>query len=436
LQTRLDAPYILIVLKKLYHQCFAVGLFGFCRTQFAKYPQPGIAIGAAVAYFCPNYSSMARTIKLAFLVTVCTFCFGTAFAQMTATEWFNKGMRLFDEKKYGDAVVAFDKAGSLDAKMDKAFYRAGWCYNDLEDYNKAVERLQKAVAIKANYAEAHQEMGYAYKKLGKRQEALASLDKAIAARPTYALAYKQRGDVYQDMGNKDEAIKAYLKCIEYDAKNEPACYNLGYMYNAKEDYTNALLWLRKANAITEKTTTYNEIGFAFYKQKLNDSSIAAYRNALRLTPTNGTAYKGIGDVYRRNYKPAKTDEAMESYKKAIEYNPKSAGSHFGLGWCYNEKGRYNEAVPVLSKSLELDNALVAGYTELGYAQYMTGKNSEALTTFKKGISLDGKNTLCRYYSGLVYIVLKDKANATVMYNQLQSLDQTLASKLQAKINAL
>jgi tetratricopeptide (TPR) repeat protein len=127
---------------------------------------------------------------------------------------------------------------------------------------------------------------------------------------------------------------------------------------------------------------------------------------------------------------------MESYKKAIQYNPKSSGSHFGLGWCYNEKGLYSESVPVLRKSLELDNTLVAGYTEMGYAQYMTTQYTAALETFKKGIALDKKNALCRYYSGLVYIQLKDKTNANTMYNELKPIDTKLADKLLAKINAM
>jgi tetratricopeptide (TPR) repeat protein len=358
------------------------------------------------------------------------------FAQSTASDWYAKGMDFFDKKQYSEAVTAFDKASTLNTRYDKAFYRAGWCYNDMDQYAKAVERLQKAVAINKTYAEAWQEMGYAYKKLGKNEDALASLNKALEAKPAYAMAYKQKGDVYQNMKSNPEAIEAYKKCIEIDPNNESALYNIGYLYNAAEDFNNALVWLKKASAIKKTVTTYNEIGFAFYKQKMNDSAIAHYKNALALNPENGTAYKGMGDVYRRNYSPAKVDEAKESYIKAIQYNPKSAGSHFGLGWCYNEKGLYSDAIPMLRKSLELDNTLVAGYTEMGYAQYMTRNNSEALATFKKGIDLDKKNTLCRYYSGLAYIQLKDKPNANMMYNELKPLDAKLADKLLAKINAM
>ena len=144
----------------------------------------------------------------------------------------------------------------------------------------------------------------------------------------------------------------------------------------------------------------------------------------------------MGDVYRRNFKPAKTTEAIEQYKKAVRYNPKSSGSYFGLGWCYNETQNYDSAIANLKKASELDAKLTAAFTELGYAQYMKGYYTDALNTFNKGLSLDTKATLPRYYKGLVYIAQKDKTNATYMYNDLKPLDNSLAEKLLLKINAL
>lgn len=359
-----------------------------------------------------------------------------AFAQTTATEWLNKANRLYNEAKYKEAAEAYDKTISIDPKSQTAFFKAGWCYNDMEKYNLAIDRLTKAVALKKDDHQAWQELGYAYKKTAKNELALSCLNKAVEIKPTYALAYKQLGDVYQNLSKKDEAIAAYKKCFDNNAQNEDACYNLGYLYNGKGDYNAAIEWLEKAKKLKDKVEVNNEMGFAYYKLKKNDESIAAYRAALAINEKNGTAYKGIGDVYRRNYSPAKVAEAMDSYSKAILYNPKSSGSHFGLGWCYNEKKQYNDAIISLRKSLEIDNTLVAAYTELGYAYYMTGKNSDGLATLKIGLQYDNKNVLCMYYSGLIYIVQKDIANATIIHNDLKPLDAKLAEKLLAKINAL
>lgn len=359
-----------------------------------------------------------------------------SFAQITSRQWFDKAESQFNDKKYNEAAVSYDKVSELDPKNQKAFYMAGWCYNDLEKYPNAIDRLKKAVALKKDDHLAWQELGYAYKKSSKNAEALDCLKKAVAISPTYALAYKQLGDVYQNLGQRADALAAYKKCYENNNKNDDACYNIGYLYNGMAEYENALEWLKKAKDLNNKTDVNNEIGYAYYKLKKNDEAISAYRNTLLLNEKNGTAYKGMGDVYRINYMPAKVTEALESYLKAIEYNPSSSGSHYGLGWCYNEKARYSDAIAALNKSIELDRTFAASYVELGYAQYMTGKYPEGINTLKAGIAQDGKNKLCRYYSGLIYIKQNDKTNATIMYNELKPIDTKLADQLLTKINAL
>ena len=370
--------------------------------------------------------SVCKNISITILSLIVA---AVSFAQTTSTEWYNKATKLFDDEQYKEAAVAFDKASQLDPKKEDAFYKAGWCYNDLGRYDNAIDRLNKTVALNKNNHLAWQELGYAYKKTSKNELALSCLKKAVEIKPTYALAYKQMGDVYQNLDKDDDAIAAYKKCYLNDEENDDACYNLGYIYTALE-------WLNKANKIKEGVDVFNEIGFANYKLKNNDEAINAYQSALKINSKNGTSYKGIGDVYRLNYSPAKITEAIESYVNAIEYNPKSSGSHYGLGWCYNEKSRYEEAIPMLVKAIELDKTFGAAYTELGYAYYMTAKYAEGLAALKAGLVQNSKSTLCRYYSGLIYVKQKDIANATIMYNELKPLDAKLAEKLLAKINAM
>ncbi len=357
-------------------------------------------------------------------------------AQTSSKDWFNKGLDLNDSSRFTEAAKAFERSIALDANYAEAYYRAGWTYNELNNFDKAIDRLLKAVQLKKDYAFALQELGYAYKKKQSYTEALNYLNQAVIIKPDYARAYKQLGDVYESLKRNDEAITAYEKAYVLDNKQEQACYEAGYLYNGKGNYEKALEWLNKATAIKPTVNSYNEIGFAYYSLKKNDDAVAAYKNALRINPLNGTAYKGMADVYRRNYTPAKTTEAMENYRMAIRNNPSSAGSYFGIGWCFNEMRNYDSSTTYLLKALQLDKTIQAAYTELGYAQYMKGLNSEALKTFDNGLTLNPKQKLPIYYKGLVYVVLKDKYDAGKMYDLLLPLDASLADKLLAKINTL
>ncbi len=368
------------------------------------------------------------------LIVINFFISTTLTAQITAKEWLVKADGLFNQKKYSEALLAYEKTTELDKRNVRALHMTGWCSNDNKNYNKAIVVLQKALEITTTNNEVYQELGYAYKKLQKYDDALYNLIKAKSLNAKYKETYVQLADVYAALGKKADALASYKTLLEIDPTNIKAPYEIGYLFNGLEKYDSALVWLNKALTIKETVAIYNEIGFANYKLKKNDEAIKAYDNTTRLDGKNGTAYKGRGDVYRRNYSPAKISDAIIQYQKAVELNPKSSGSFYGLGWCYIENKNYEEAKKVLNTSITLDPTLTIAYTELGYSYYITKNYTDAVTTFKKALTLDSKSSLSAYYLGITYIAQNDRANAQQMLIVLQNLKSDLATKLEAKLN--
>ena len=76
--------------------------------------------------------------KKLLLLSIAVLMTGFAMAQTTAKEWYDKGIKLMDDESYTEAITAFEKASALDPKDEDAFYKAGWCYNDIRKYDKAV----------------------------------------------------------------------------------------------------------------------------------------------------------------------------------------------------------------------------------------------------------------------------------------------------------
>jgi tetratricopeptide (TPR) repeat protein len=222
-----------------------------------KIPAHGYWNTRITALFLLKPLSMKKVCCKIFIVFLLVTGSVVSFAQTTTKEWFDKAEKLFEEEKYKEAAIAYDKASLLDPKNQKAFYYAGWCYNDLDKFENAIDRLKKAVALNKNDHLAWQELGYAYKKTVKNNEALSCLNKAIEIKPNYALAYRQLADVYQNLKKNAEAVTAYKKCYDYDSENDNACYNLGYIYNGEAQYDEALVWLNKAININKNVDVYN-----------------------------------------------------------------------------------------------------------------------------------------------------------------------------------
>src|SRR6187399_1532124 len=145
------------------------------------------------------------------------------FSQSTAKEWYSKGIELKDKKDYEGALAAFKNTISKKVDYNEAYYQAGWCCNELENYELAVEFLKKYMPTdEKNKKNKSNELGFSYYKLQKATEAIIEED-------------------------HDNAIEFFEKAIKEDElDSRPIYYKLGWLYNDKERYDDAIKILQKA----------------------------------------------------------------------------------------------------------------------------------------------------------------------------------------------
>ena len=87
-------------------------------------------------------------------------------------------------------------------------------------------------------------------------------------------------------------------------------------------------------------------------QKLANSAIAAYKDALRIEPNNVTAIKGVASIY---FGMNKADDAKEWQEKVISVDPKDPEAYYTIGVIDWGKSRKNA----------LDSLSAAGLTDKG-----------------------------------------------------------------------
>lgn len=359
-----------------------------------------------------------------------------SMAQTSVSDWLAKGKQLRESKKYTEAIEAYQQARKLDKSNFEAFYQLGWLYNETKQYPLAIEYLQRAAQLNGYTANIYFELGYAADQTDEPAQAEEWYLKCLDMNAKHSNALKEMGDLRLNEERYQDAVAYYKKAVEADPKHEKAFNRMGYAFNSLEQYDNALWALRKANSLLATTNTYNEMGYAYYKRKQADSSLYAYQQSLLLATTgNGTAYKGMGDVYRLLYSPAKTTEAMDAYKKANElYANTNVGTLYGLGWCYNSLGRFSEAVPYLEASININPKGLASLSEMIYAKYRLGQYSDANSYLQKALQVDGRHRLSLYYGGLSYVAQRDGSNARRLLETLRSVDSGLADKLSKSIS--
>ena len=83
----------------------------------------------------------------------------------------------------------------------------------------------------------------------------------------------------------------------------------------------------------------------FYEQ-----AEAEYQRAIELEPSNGDAYRRLGQVYERNNR---LDQAQAAFEKAVELDPNYFKVYQDLGTFYRQQGDATEAARQFEKCVAL-----------------------------------------------------------------------------------
>ena len=259
----------------------------------------------------------------------------------------------------------------------------------------------------------------------------------IVSAQSTAKEWYNKGIELKGKQDYEGALAAFKNAISKKADYNEAYYQAGWCCNELEKYEDAVDLLKKFMPTTEadKKNKYNETGFSYYKLQKATESIIEYKNTIGLSPKDGVALRGLGNVYyeiEEDY-----DNAIECFEKAIEADEEeSKPIYYKLGWLYNDKERYDDAIKILLKAIEYDSEDSGYREELGFAYYQKEEYEFALTQLNKAISLDDASKLGYYYKGLCFVATNRKGEAMSMYYKLKELDTDLAAELNDKINKM
>jgi tetratricopeptide (TPR) repeat protein len=360
------------------------------------------------------------------------------FGQTPAKDWYEKGVKLKNEKQSAEALKAFQEALKLKADFPDAIYESGWCQNDIKDYTAALKSLRQARSFWPAVPKVYFELAYAFENIGNTDSAIENYNLCLQLKPDYSGASKRLGYLYY---NKDEYITAlkYFQKFEEMSKDPVTDYQFwyrkGFCCNALKQYEQAKTALSKSLEFkTDYLNTYLELGFACTKLKQDDEAINWFKKGIEVDPKSHIPYNGIAEVYRDNKKDMM--EAMNWYGKTLEINPNERKGNFGMGYCLNSTQKYAEAVPYLEKAIQYEPTYTAAYVELGYSQFKLGNFYTAMEKMDKALSLNPKNENARFYKGLIYISQGNKQLAQKMADELKDLNSKNAPLLQDKINKM
>jgi tetratricopeptide (TPR) repeat protein len=224
---------------------------------------------------------------------------------------------------------------------------------------------------------------------GKPDEAIAKLQKVNQSTKGLAL---ELGNAYYKKSDFSQAITYLKKANAEDPANQEATQLLGMAYFASGHPGVAIPLLEKVQGAMPQANAdgYYILGTCYIQVRNYEGARIAFAKMFGVPGNSAAAYLFAARMLLRQ----EFDPVAEQYaQKAAALDPKLPLAHYLLGELDLYKARLPEAITEFQKELEINPANAATYYKLGDAYARAQKYDEAQTMLQRSIRLDSTSSV-------------------------------------------
>jgi tetratricopeptide (TPR) repeat protein len=301
-------------------------------------------------------------------------------------------------KKYDEAIVAAKRAIEINPSNSASYAVLGLIYQEQKNYKEAEENFKKAIALDPKFKPYYLQLANLYYEKEAYNEATNTLTKALEINPSDIEANYLLINTYMAMRQFDKAIESANKAIKYNTIT-----GVGIrIKKAEVDYPVVKMVLEEGpakmagieigdkiikvnNQSTEKLKLEDVINLLRGEEGTQVTLIIKRDDKeFEKTITRKTMIEKKASVFfaQRSLcyrEKGNLDQAMKDAEKAYSLNPNLDDTKEALSAVYIDKGKYDEAINILS-SANKDNNFSKLLLATAYAK--AGKFNEAVSVYK------------------------------------------------------
>ncbi|MFH1981799.1 MAG: tetratricopeptide repeat protein [Pseudomonadota bacterium] len=191
-----------------------------------------------------------------------------------------KGLDLLETGDTQTALSVFEKM-IAESESAEVYYNIGYIKTSQKKYDEALVAFQKATQLDRLFARAYEAMGRVYKKLGQLDRAENCLQKAA--------------DIYVSKEEDDCAEQVLREILEISPDTINVYNSLGVIFRKKKDFQSALKYYNKALKVHPgEPNIYYNIGRLHIELNRSDEAKIYFQKALAIDPS----FKHARDVLR------------------------------------------------------------------------------------------------------------------------------------------
>jgi tetratricopeptide (TPR) repeat protein len=286
---------------------------------------------------------------------------------------FDLGNAYASLKQAADAKIEYEKAISLDPKLDAAYVNLGITLIDA-DPNAAAEAFQKATELVPDEARPRFLLGWAYERSGKLPLAIEQYRAAEKLDAKSSEIHFALGRALLSSKQPADAETEFRAALDSDPQNEQAHLGLSQSLMAQNKYDAAASELA-AYLQTNPTDSAAHIARALALTRM-DKPTEALAELDLAAPAGTEPVSALKLRAQILFQLKRFDDAIAVLQKAEAMAPQDPDIPARLGHLYLEKRAYPDAVRELLVAFKLDPKSNDVLGEIVAAEYL-GKNYEA-----------------------------------------------------------
>jgi len=306
-----------------------------------------------------------------------------------------EGERALAERRYDDAVSAFEKLRQLSPGVAEIHARLGLIYYQKREFDKAVPALRQAIKLKPALPNLDVLLAMSLSELGQYAEALPGLQKGFKQSADPALKRAsglQLQRAHTGLRQDDKAVEVALELTRAYPKDPEVLYHAGRLFG---NYA-YLSTVKLAEVAPDSLWLHLAAGEANESQGRADAAIQEYKEVLSLQPDRSGVHYRIGRTLLARAKQSTDDtvsepEALKEFELELQLDPTNANAAYEAGEIHRKSGRFDRALEMFSQAVKYYPDFEEALLGMGRALLSSGKAQEALVALRKAISLNASN---------------------------------------------
>jgi tetratricopeptide (TPR) repeat protein len=247
---------------------------------------------------------------------------------------------------------------------------------------EARKNLEAAMTLSTNNLAMFEQLVQLDIEKGDRDGALKKVQARISQSPTEPLLWLVLAEVHRNRQETAESEKAFRKVLELDPDSSTALMSLANLYLSTKRESEAIAEIERTIQLNPKDArALTLLAMIQAERKEYAKASDLYGRVLAMRPNNPLVLNN--QAYLLTERLGKTEEGYRLAQKAREFSPNDPLIADTLGWIEYRRGKYTDALRLLTEAGAKISQSPEFQYHLGMAHYMMGQEAAARAALEK-----------------------------------------------------